>query len=253
MEQSAILQRFMQKFPIPVMIRILLERLLTADRLNACFAKASNKQYTRELLFSSVFELMSLVVFKAFPSLNAAYQAGREQIGVSLVSVYNKLNGLDIAVAALLVRETAQDMASIISQVKGECAPLLPGYRVKMVDGNCLAATHRRLKVLRNQRGGPLPGKTMVVYDPALEMVVDVIPCEDGHTQERTLLAPLRQIVQRRDVLIMDSLFCVCKNLSDLSEQDAYFICRNHKRMPYEALSELKSAGISDTGTLQEQ
>jgi hypothetical protein len=253
MEASAILQRFMQKCPIPVMVRMLLERVLTVERLNACFAQASSKQYTRELLFSSVFELMSLVVLKTFSSVNAAYQARHEQIGVSLVSVYNKLNGLDIAVPTLLVRETAQDMAAIIARMKGECEPLLPGYRVKMVDGNSLAATDNRLEVLRHQRGGALPGKALVVYDPQLEMAVDVIPCEDGYTQERSLLERLRQNVQTLDVLIMDSLFCVRSHLLGLAAQGAYFICRYHHRMPYEALSAPRSAGATETGTLREQ
>lgn len=253
MEPSAILQRFMQKCPIPVMVRMLLERVLTVERLNACFAQASSKQYTRELLFSSVFELMSLVVLKTFSSVNAAYQARHEQIGVSLVSVYNKLNGLDIAVPTLLVQETAQDMAAIIARMKGECEPLLPGYRVKMVDGNSLAATDNRLEVLRHQRGGALPGKALVVYDPQLEMAVDVIPCEDGYTQERSLLERLRQNVQTLDVLIMDSLFCVRSHLLGLAAQGAYFICRYHHRMPYEELSAPKSAGATETGTLREQ
>src|SRR4051794_595034 len=52
---SAILQRFMEKSPIPVMARALLERVLDGDQLNACFERVTEKQYTRDLLFSSVF------------------------------------------------------------------------------------------------------------------------------------------------------------------------------------------------------
>lgn len=58
-----------------------MERVLNAERLNACFARATQKQYTRELLFFSMFELMSLVVPKAFPSVNAAYLAQQANIG----------------------------------------------------------------------------------------------------------------------------------------------------------------------------
>jgi len=83
MELSAILKRFMERSPIPVMVRALLERIFNAERLNACFARVTQKPYTRELLFSSIFELMSLVVLKAFPSVNAAYLAQQARIGVS--------------------------------------------------------------------------------------------------------------------------------------------------------------------------
>jgi hypothetical protein len=44
------------------------------------------------------------------------------------------------------------------------------------------------VKELRALRSAPLPGKSLAVYDPSLDIVVDVLPCEDGYTQERALL-----------------------------------------------------------------
>jgi hypothetical protein len=41
------------------------------------------------LLFSSLFELMSLVVTKVFPSVNAAYQSEKENIGPIEIGVAN--------------------------------------------------------------------------------------------------------------------------------------------------------------------
>ena len=73
MSFSIILERFIEQSPIPVMVRSLIERTLNADRINACFESVGeNPQYTRELLFSSVFELMSLVVLRAFPAIHSA-------------------------------------------------------------------------------------------------------------------------------------------------------------------------------------
>src|ERR1035441_4159680 len=82
MEVSAILNRFMEQSPIPVMARSLLERVLTPAKLNNCFKKGAKRQYTRDLLFSSAFELMSMVVMKSQPSVNAAYQSEKANIGV---------------------------------------------------------------------------------------------------------------------------------------------------------------------------
>lgn len=81
---SQILQRFMQRSPVPVMVQALLERVLSPQKLNAWFEGTAVEQYTRDLLFSTVFELMSLVVFKTFPSVHAAYQENAEQVGVSI-------------------------------------------------------------------------------------------------------------------------------------------------------------------------
>src|SRR3954465_4962145 len=53
---------FVKERPICVMARAVLERLLDAQRLDALFARTAERQYTRELLFSSVVQLMSEVV-----------------------------------------------------------------------------------------------------------------------------------------------------------------------------------------------
>jgi len=51
------------------------------------------------------------------------------------------------------------------------------------LDGNCLAASEHRLKPLRATTAGPLPGKSLVVFDPQRNIASDVFPCADGHAQ----------------------------------------------------------------------
>jgi len=75
-------------------------------------------------------------------------------------------------------------------QINGTCAPWLPGYQVKVLDDNCIEASEHRLEVLRVVAGGALPGRSLALYE--LEMVTDVIPGEDGHTQERAARHPGR-------------------------------------------------------------
>lgn len=130
---DAILQRFMDYSPITVMVRALLERVLTTERLNACFEKAAKQQYTRDLLFSSVFDWMSLVVLKTFPSINAAYKSKKSDVDVSIASVYNKLNGMETQVSSALVHDLSQELGILVTEMQAPCAPLLPGYRVKML------------------------------------------------------------------------------------------------------------------------
>jgi hypothetical protein len=50
---------FVKERPICVMARGVLERLLDADRIDTLFEHTATQQYTRELLFSSVVQLMS--------------------------------------------------------------------------------------------------------------------------------------------------------------------------------------------------
>ena len=117
-----------------------------------------------------------------FGSVHAAYQAKRTagEITVSVTSVYNKLNGVEAQTSRALVRDTAGHLRHLVEDVQGGCRPWLPGYRVKVLDGNCIAATEHRLQVLRTTAAGPLPGKALVVYDPAVEMAIDVSRAKTG-------------------------------------------------------------------------
>ena len=250
---STILQRFMEKSPVPVIVQVLLERVLSPEKLNAWFERTAVEQYTRELLFATVFELMNLVVFKTFPSVHAAYQESGEQIGVSIASVYNKLNGIEAGTSAALVRDTAREKAEIIEALGAVRESWLPGYRIKVLDGNCIEATEHRLEVLRKTKAGALPGKSLVVYDPALEMAIDVFPCEDGHAQERALLGQVLATVSASDLWIMDRNFCVRDFLCGIAALGAYFVGRQHQGLSWEAVGAERDAGQTETGKVYEQ
>ena len=130
---------------------------------------------------------------------------------------------------------------------------LLPGYRVKFLDGNCIEATEHRLEELRETNAGALPGKTLVVFDPQSGLAVDVFPCEDGHAQERSLLTAVAETIQARDVYVMDRNFCVLEFLFNFPKKSAFFVARQHGNTPYKQLTVLKFVGKSATGKVFEQ
>ncbi|MBW3595714.1 MAG: hypothetical protein KY475_00400 [Planctomycetes bacterium] len=67
-------------------------------RVDEVFEDCRDDQYTRKLLFSSLVELMTLVVCRVRRSVRAAFKVQRHKLGVSLKSVYNKLNASDPSV-----------------------------------------------------------------------------------------------------------------------------------------------------------
>jgi hypothetical protein len=234
-------------------VRGTLERVLGADQLDAWFARTAQKQYTRTVLFATVYDILSQVVFRIKPSVRAAYRDQEDKVGASLISLYNKLNGAETHTSAALVRYSAAELAPLVEQLDGARAPWLPGYRVKIVDGNCLEASDRRLKALREVQGGALPGKSLVVYAPAPGLVRDVLPCEDGHAQERSLFGALRETIQRCDLWIADRNFCPCALLCDIDQRGAFFIIRQHEGLPFEPVNILRSVGRIETGHVAEQ
>ena len=141
-----IFERFMEKSPVSVMARGLLERVLNPKTIDEIFERVADLQYTRNLLFSVVFDLLSQVVCGSRKTLHAAYQASPQEISVSVTSVYNKVDGIETETSASLVRYCADAVAPIIDKMGGALPPLLPGYRVKILDGNCLEATEHRIR-----------------------------------------------------------------------------------------------------------
>ena len=156
---------FVKERPICVMARAVLERLLDASRLDALFARTAERQYTRELLFSSLVQLMSEVVLGVHPTVHAAYQANKAAIGVSTTALYNKLDRVETGVSTALVRDLAALAEPVVKALRASHPRWLPGYQIKVLDGNHLSSTEHRLKELRSTWAAPLPGQALVVLD----------------------------------------------------------------------------------------
>lgn len=245
---------FCKQSPFPVMMRATLENVLSPERLDAIFDRTPSQQRSGELLFSTVADLMGAVVTNIHPSVNAAYRAKADEIGVTVKAVYDKLKGIEPEVCRSLVRETADHMAAIIEKMRGKAAGLLPGYRVKIVDGNHLRRTDRRIKALRKGNVAPLPGKSLVVYDPSLRLAIDVIPCEDGHAQERRLLGELSETIEPGDVWFADRNFCTTGFLSAFFIEGSHFVIRQHgQSLVCKLQGRRKQVGEIETGVVYEQ
>ncbi len=249
---SNVLQKFINRSPVTVMVQGLLEQILNEEKLNIWFEANRGRQYTGELLFSTVVALMLEVVCQMRASVHVAYR-NTENITVSVASLYNKLNGMKTETSSALVRHVAKESEAIIRKMKGELPALLPGYRTKLLDGNCIEATHHRLKVLRDTKAGALPGKSLVVFDPQLDLAIDMFPCEDGHAQERSLLDKVLETVMHKDLWIADRNFCTQDFLFGIYERQAFFLIREHGQMPVIELEDRVLIGTSETGDVFEQ
>jgi hypothetical protein len=250
---GGVFSRFLEESPVAVMVVAVMERVFSPKKIDAIFAGAARIQYERELLFSTVVALMSQVVCGAQPSVRTAYLAQKQKIGVSLQALYDKLKGVEPAVNRALVRQTAAEMAGIIRHLGSECTPLLAGYRVKILDGNALAKTQRRLKETRASTAGPLPGKSLVVLEPELGLLTDVFCCEDGHAQERSLLPQVLETVEPGDLWIADRNFSTAGFLFSLDAKDAAFVIRRHGKLACEEIGTAVFCGVVDGGTVTEQ
>jgi Transposase DDE domain len=249
-----IFERFVNGSPLTVMLRGTLEYALRPELLDQLFVETAQRQYTHKLLFSTLVDLTSLVVCRVHRSHHAAYQADPAQVGASLRALYDKLDHTEPAVSAALVHHTGERLIPVLQQLDAGLPPRLPGYRVRILDGNHLAATQHRLKELQGLRAGPLPGQALVAYDPQWAMVTAVIPCEDGHAQERALLGEVLPLVQPRDVWVADRNFCTTDFLFGIAARQGFFVIRQHAQTLHWRLKGKRHyCGRSETGAVYEQ
>lgn len=250
---QALLNRLSQVSPIPVMVRVTLENVLAPEAIDRIFVKHAVSQTQRTLLFSSVVELMLLVVCRVKPSVHSAFLHLKELIGVSAKSLYNKINLVETQVSRALVVETAQQLCSVVNELQVFQASPIPGFEVRILDGNHHPASHHRLKELRNIAAATLPGQSLVVFDPVRRLIVDCIPCEDGHTQERAMVTELLDPVTPGIVWIADRNFCTCTMMFELALHQAYFVIRHHAQVTLHEQGPVIDCGACETGHLFEQ
>lgn len=228
---DAVLQRFIEQSPVAVMARLTLERAISAEWVDQVFDQHRQRQYTHEVLFSTVVDLMALVAVGLRPSLHAAAKSSKD-LNVSIAALYAKVNHTEPAVLQALVQGSAERLTPVITPLRERAAPWALGYRVRIVDGNHLPASDKRLAALRGFRGAALPGQSLVVFDPDLGLVVDLVPCEDGHVQERTLLPAALARVQPGELWIGDRNFSTRAAIAAIMARAAAFLFREHGASP---------------------
>jgi Transposase DDE domain len=248
-----LVRRFELEAPVTVMVRATLENVLSVDGLNSLFEKYAERQSNKTLMFSTVADIMGMVACRIHPSAHAAFQA-RKEVGVRVHALYDKLQRMEPNVSRHLVKETAQQMNQIVRKTKGTVPKLLEGYRVKVLDGNHLRRTQRRIGELRTLNAAPLPGHALVILQPEVRLVTDVFPCEDGHASERSILPEVLTTVERGDLWIADRNFCTADFLLGIKERWAFFIIRQHSQSPRcELLGKPERVGRCETGMVYEQ
>ena len=251
---SDVFERFSQDAPLSVMAQGIMENALNPQILDQLFEDVAEQQFTHKLLFSTVVDLMSVVVCRIRPSIHAAFQARAETVGASIDAVYDKLDGTETAVSAALVHAVAARLAPVIDAMGGGRPDWLPGYRIRILDGNHLPGTEHRLKELRTIRAGALPGHALVVLDPRLMLATDVVLCEDGHAQERSLLDQILAIVAAKDLWIADRNFCTTDFLFGIARRGGFFVIRQHaSTLHWEFVGKRRACGRIETGKVFEQ
>jgi Transposase DDE domain len=244
--------------PLGVMVRGTMEWLLDPEAMELLLQESAPTQYTRELTIDALVGLLIQVSAGQRASVFAAYTADIESdsptITTSFQAVYSKLGRIDPKLSEAIVRYVAVKLRPVVEGLPRASDPILPGYRTRILDGNVLAATDRRLKPLRQWLNACLPGKSLVILEPDLGLITDLVLCEDSYTQERVLAKLLLERVQKEDLLVFDRNFTTTAFVFGIAQRDGCFVGRQHRStVPVRPATKLKLCGKTDTGKVYEQ
>jgi IS4 transposase len=223
----AVFARFEKKAPASVMAKLALEHAMPAEWVDQVVQNNRQRQYPRELLFSTIVQLMSLVSSGLRLSLHAAARQ-MEDLPVTVAALYGKIGRTEPELLRALVTGSAERLVPTLKEVG--CSAILPGWQLRIFDGNHLPSTDKRLGALRCERGAARLGFSVVVYDPDLDQIVDLLPCEDAYTSERATVLPLLASACAGQLWMADRLFCTLPVMAACEDVRASFIVRQQSK-----------------------
>jgi len=248
----AILNPFVEDAPAAVMTRLALDWIIDGTPLDELFEEVAGDQYTREFTLRHFVEVMVDVASGFRPNPRAAFLRRNLALIASISAFYRKLNRMGLPVPMAVVRRTALRARQLIVASGGLKPEPVPGYSARILDGNVMTGTEHRIVPLRTTWSAGLPGMSLAVYEPASELILDLILEENAHCQERALVD--RIVIEPGQLWIMDRNFCLRSLLFRIARREAFFLVRWHRStLPFTAVSRLRPRGRCATGRIYEQ
>jgi Transposase DDE domain len=244
--------------PLGVMVRGVMESLLDTEALEKLLQEYAPEQYTLELTMDALVGLLVQVAAGHRATVFAAYTADQAlttpTIPTSYQAVYGKLGRTDPNLSEAIVRFCDEKLRAVLKKLQRADGPVLAGYRTRILDGNVLTGTDHRLGALRRWLNACLPGKSLVILEPDLGLISDLVLCEDAYTQERALVGHILERVRPKDLLVFDRNFTTTGFAFGIVERGGSFVGRQHKtNLPVTPVSKLVKRGETETGKIYEQ
>jgi hypothetical protein len=249
---KAVLDRFIEKYPLAVMTRGIIGWVLS-EELNEVFEQSRSRQYDDTIKFPTVAMSMAEIALGTIKNRNQAYRQYKEELQTSAVAYYGKLNRTEPSISEGMVRYSARRACELLDHLDFQPWDVLPGYRCLSFDGNHLQKTEKRLKETRGLCAAPLPGTVVARFDHQTGLFDQAYLLEDAHAQEATVLDRALEDLRERDLVIADRHFCIVSFLLKIAARGACFVIRQHGRLKGVLLGKRHRRGRIDSGRVYEQ
>jgi len=252
MDDRTLLDKFAAQCPIAVLAQTAIRGVIR-DEFDELFEKHRNRQYEKELSFSTMAIAVADVVLRFVPNFCQAYKKHAKDLLVSLTSFYNKINATELQISEAIVARSAQRAAELQDQLGFSIREVLKSYKVYAFDGNHLQEAEKRLKPLRMLHDAPLAGTIVARFDLQRFLFDRAYLLEDAHAQESTTLDRILDDLGVGDLFIADRHYCVIPALRKADDKKIRFVVRQHGRFKGVLIGERRQIGRTETGMVYEQ
>lgn len=252
MDDSKVLAKFIKQCPFAVLTQAVMHGLI-ANEFDTLFQENRSQQYQKTLTFSAMATAVADVVLRFAANFRQAHTTHKDQLAVSLTSLYNKINATELQTSEAIVARSAQRAVELQDQLDFVPWQVLEGYKVYALDGNHLQESEKRLKPLRMLHDAPLAGTTVARFDLQRQLFDRAYLLEDAHAQECSTLDRVLNDLTKGDLVLADRHYCILKFLRDSNDKSVSFVIRQHGRFKGVLVGTRRKIGRTATGVAYEQ
>ncbi|CAB3748199.1 type II toxin-antitoxin system Phd/YefM family antitoxin [Paraburkholderia solisilvae] len=248
-----------------LMARLMLQCALDAQWVGDLFEQVDvrGSLLLRESLFSTSVEVMSTLAARLRRPTGDAARVPREW-PASITALHDRISRTRSGWGRALVRDSARRLCALAQPPQRALPATVQGYRLRVLHGSHLPAGTKCapgpdgcapiVTPLNALRGAALAAQSLIVYDPDLAMIVDLVPCERDDAHERALTGSLLDSVQPGELWIVDRRFSTRAILNGWPRRGSAFIVQEHGCTPeHHELDSPVEKGRIETGVVYEQ
>lgn len=230
----AIAQEVRERMPLAESVFVLWRHICDEAFLESLFQGHRGRSYTREISFPGIVELVAQALLynrTARRSMQAAQDSG--ELTASLPAAYAKLRRMPIDLSVAFFNGCQDRLLRLYPAGMPARVPRsLAKMEVLVLDGKTVKWVHKRLKVLRDTKGGVVGGKALVGLWINRGLVAAICCHPDGEANEvrfvGEFLPPLRERLAGPRLFVADAGFCDLKQADRFREQQDHFLLRYH-------------------------
>ena len=234
-------RELLSKMPLAEAVLSVWRSIADEKRLQEIFERHRGRCYEQVITFPVMVQLIADALLEHGGSGNQSFTRAGEsgQLEASSRAAYGKLSRLPIGLSVGLFSDLTDCLRKLFPEkARGEPPQTLQDFAVVTIDGKAIKRVTKRLKPLRNARGGVVGGKALVASERSAGLALAMVADPDGDANDVRLVPELLPDVRRRldgpRLWVADRQFCDLIQLGRFAEDDDAFVVRYNAKVKFQ-------------------